>query len=68
VDHVNSELTICLDFGLAGKSASGHQELRTQRPQTMPIPLYDRFHRYVVVALISGGAAMMTAAWLWDGM
>jgi len=34
----------------------------------MPIPLYDRFHRYVVVALISGGAAMMTAAWLWDGM
>ena len=34
----------------------------------MPMLSYDRLHRYVVIALISGGTAMMTAAWLWDGL
>ena len=34
----------------------------------MPIPLCDRLHRDIAVALVRGGAAMMTAAWLWDGL
>lgn len=32
----------------------------------MPSNLYDRPHRYIVVALVCGSVAMMTAAWLWD--
>jgi hypothetical protein len=34
----------------------------------MTIDLYDRFHRYIVIALISGGTAMLAVAWLWDGL
>ncbi len=34
----------------------------------MPIPIYDRLHRYIVVALVCGGFAMMGAAWLWDAL
>jgi len=34
----------------------------------MPVDLYDRFHRYLVVALVIGGGAMMGAAWLWDAL
>ena len=30
----------------------------------MPIDLSDHFHRYIVVALVIGGGAMMGAAWL----
>ncbi len=32
----------------------------------MPLALYDRFHFYIVVALVCGGVSMMAAAWLWD--
>ena len=32
----------------------------------MPMLSYDRFHRYIVVALMIGGGAMMGAAWIWD--
>lgn len=34
----------------------------------MPADLYDRFHRYIVIALVSGGTTMMAAAWIWDGL
>jgi hypothetical protein len=34
----------------------------------MPNDLYDRFHRYLIIALVSGGAAMMAAAWIWDAV
>ena len=34
----------------------------------MPIPFDDRLHRYIVVALVCGGFAMMAAAWLWEGL
>ena len=34
----------------------------------MPILLYDRVHRYLVMALVSGGLAMMGAAWVWDAL
>jgi hypothetical protein len=34
----------------------------------MPIALYDRFHRYIVISLLSGGGAMMSAAWILDAM
>lgn len=34
----------------------------------MPIPIYDRLHRYIVVALVCGGIAMMGAALLWDSL
>jgi hypothetical protein len=30
--------------------------------------MYDRFHAYVVIALLCGGLAMMGAAWLWDAL
>jgi hypothetical protein len=28
----------------------------------MPIDIYGRFHRCIIIALVSGGAAMMAAA------
>jgi hypothetical protein len=34
----------------------------------MPILHYDRFHGYLVVALVIGGGAMMGAAWLLDAL
>jgi hypothetical protein len=34
----------------------------------MPICLNDRFHRYIVIALLCGGLSMMGAAWLWDAL
>jgi hypothetical protein len=34
----------------------------------MPVYLYDRFHRYLVIALVCGGTAMMGAAWILDAM
>jgi hypothetical protein len=34
----------------------------------MTIDLYDRFHRYLVFALVLGQRAMSRAAWLWDAL
>ncbi len=34
----------------------------------MPIHLYDRFHTYLVIALVFGGLAMMVTAWIWDSL